>query len=99
VASPNGASLADLMARIPLLPLNAGQQNSLLAKLRAAQASIARGNRTSAVNQLGAFVNEVQALKSASRCDGGGSHCGGAGGHRVDLSGITAGGCCFTWSR
>jgi Bacterial Ig-like domain (group 3)/MBG domain (YGX type) len=55
------ASIADLIAKVTALNLNAGQRNSLIAKLRAAQASLARGNTTAAANQLGAFVNEVHA--------------------------------------
>ncbi len=41
--------------------LNAGQRNSLIAKLNAASASFARGNTTAANNQLNACLNEVQA--------------------------------------
>jgi uncharacterized repeat protein (TIGR01451 family) len=63
VTSPSStASIADLISRVNALGLNAGQRNSLLAKLQASQASLDRGNRTAAVNQLGAFINEVQAL-------------------------------------
>jgi len=45
--------------------LNAGQANSLQAKLRAAQKSAANGRSTPAVNQINAFINEVRALMSA----------------------------------
>jgi len=38
-----------------------GVMNSLLAKAQAAAASIARGNRTAALNQLGALLNELAA--------------------------------------
>ncbi len=41
--------------------LNAGQRNSLQAKLNAASASAARGDNNAASNQLDAFLNEVQA--------------------------------------
>jgi hypothetical protein len=41
--------------------LNAGQKNSLVAKLNAASAAAARGNDNAASNQLDAFLNEVQA--------------------------------------
>lgn len=41
--------------------LNAGQKNSLTAKLNAASAAIGRGDMTAANNQLGAFLNELQA--------------------------------------
>jgi len=47
--------------------LNHGEGNSLLAKLEAAQASISRGNTTAALNQLGAFTNEVKALINSGR--------------------------------
>jgi Beta-propeller repeat len=43
------------------LGLPAGTQNALTASLQAALASIARGNNTAAINQLGAFINKVQA--------------------------------------
>lgn len=41
--------------------LNAGQKNSLMVKLNAASAAIGRGDTTAANNQLGAFLNELQA--------------------------------------
>ena len=41
--------------------LNAGQQNSLIAKLNAASDSVARGNNQAAHNQLNAFLNELEA--------------------------------------
>lgn len=44
-----------------LTSLNAGQRNSLIAKLNAAAASAARGNTTAAHNQINAFLNEVAA--------------------------------------
>jgi PKD repeat protein len=47
--------------------LNAGQRNSLIAKLNAAGASIARGNTTAANNQLNACLSEVQADLSTGR--------------------------------
>ena len=47
--------------------LNRGNANALLAKLRAAEASLARGNETAAVNQLEAFVNQVNALVGSDR--------------------------------
>ncbi len=40
---------------------NKGVANSLMAKLDAAQASLDRGNTSAAVNQLHAFINEVNA--------------------------------------
>ncbi len=44
-----------------LSTLNAGQKNSLIAKLNAATAAVGRGDITAANNQLGAFLNELQA--------------------------------------
>ena len=41
--------------------LNAGQKNSLVAKLNAASAAAGRGDTTAADNQLAAFLNELQA--------------------------------------
>ena len=41
--------------------LNAGQKNSLTAKLNAASASAARGDTKASNNQLNAFLNELQA--------------------------------------
>ena len=48
-----------------LKTLNAGQKNSLVAKLNAAGASIGRGDTTAANNQLNAFLNELQAEVNA----------------------------------
>lgn len=42
--------------------LNTGQKNGLSAKLRAAEASIARGDSPSTCNQLDAFMNDLVAL-------------------------------------
>jgi hypothetical protein len=58
-----------LRTQIGALPLNNGQKNSLLAKLNAADASFARGNRTAGLNQLGALINELEALKRTGRLD------------------------------
>jgi len=44
--------------------LNGGRANSLKAKLSAARKSAANGRSTPAVNQINAFINEVQALMS-----------------------------------
>ena len=41
--------------------LNAGQKNSLIAKLNAASDAVGRGDTTAANNQLRAFLNELQA--------------------------------------
>jgi titin len=54
----------------PIAPgLNAGQQNSLSAKLNAALRSAARGDTNATCGQLGAFINEVAALQRSRRID------------------------------
>ncbi len=50
--------------------LNAGQKNSLMAKLNAASDSVARGNTTAANNQLNALLNECQADLNSGRITG-----------------------------
>jgi hypothetical protein len=47
--------------------LNAGQRNSLAAKLDAAAASAARGDDRTANNQLDAFLNEVRADENSGK--------------------------------
>ncbi len=47
--------------------LNAGQKNSLLAKLNAASDAVTRGNTTAANNQLNALLNECQADLTSGR--------------------------------
>ena len=49
-------------------PLRA-QQNSLLVKLNAAQESLAVQDYADAINQLGAFINQVEALNRSRRLD------------------------------
>ena len=51
--------------------LNAGQRNSLLAKLNAANDSLQRVNYNAACGQLNAFVNEVDADQKAGRLTSG----------------------------
>jgi hypothetical protein len=46
-----------------------GDVNSLLTSLSSANASIAKGNTGAAANQLGAFINKVQALQKSHRLD------------------------------
>jgi hypothetical protein len=54
----------------PIAPdLNAGEQNSLSAKLNAAVRSAARGEVMATCGQLGAFRNEIEALRRARRLD------------------------------
>ena len=47
--------------------LNRGNANALSATLRAASASLARGDETPAMNQLEAFINQVEALAGNDR--------------------------------
>jgi hypothetical protein len=51
--------------------LNAGQKNSLIAKLNAASDSTARGDYKTADNQLNAFLNELQADVSSGKVTSG----------------------------
>jgi PKD domain len=51
--------------------LNAGQKNSLLAKLNAAADSLQRGNSNAACGQLNAFANEVDADQKAGHLTSG----------------------------
>ena len=57
---PEGGHSA-LAAKISDLHLSAGITNSLIAKLNAAIASIERSNTGTAINQLSAAENEIQA--------------------------------------
>lgn len=50
-----------------LASLNAGQKNSLVAKLKAASASAARGDNRACNNQLNAFLNELQAYVNTGK--------------------------------
>ena len=59
--------LIQLLAQAAALNLNTGQSNSLTSTLQAAEQSLLRANTTSAVNQLGAFINEVNALLNSHR--------------------------------
>ena len=58
---PVAQQIQSLIAQVQSLGLNKGTENSLLAKLNAALASVNRGNTESAREQLGAFINEVSA--------------------------------------
>lgn len=53
--------LADLANLINGFDLHPGTANGLVAKVQAAQASLARGNTTAACNQLQALINAAQA--------------------------------------
>jgi DNA/RNA endonuclease G (NUC1) len=69
VQSPAQATAA-LIDAVQSANLQRGEEVSLTAKLRAAQQSIARGNDGTAVNQLGAFINEVEAQQRTGRISG-----------------------------
>ncbi len=66
VAAARNAALLDavdqLMQKVRSLGLSTGLEASLLAPLEAARASLARDQRGAAVNQLKAFMQQVQAL-------------------------------------
>jgi endonuclease G len=66
VRSP-GQAVDGLAGDVNGLGLARGAANSLGAKLNAASASLARGQGATAVNQLNAFINEVQAMVSSGR--------------------------------
>jgi hypothetical protein len=53
----------NLQAQVDAHPLPSGFEESLDSKLQAAAGSFNRGDRTSAVNQLGAFINAVSAQR------------------------------------
>jgi PKD repeat protein len=66
------AALAKLITFVQgVSGVNAGQRNSLLAKLNAANDSLQRGNSNAACGQLNAFVNEVDADQKAGRLTSG----------------------------
>jgi hypothetical protein len=65
VQSPSQA--AGDLARMVDAALDGGNANALNAKVRAATAALARGQGATAVNQLGAFMNQVQALVQSGR--------------------------------
>ena len=54
--------IADVAALNDSGALNKGQANALTAKLEAAIQQLAKGNNTSAANQLQAFINQVNAF-------------------------------------
>ena len=69
VQSPAQAT-ASLIDAVQNAFLQRGEEVSLTAKLRAAQQAIARGNDEAAVNQLGAFIHEVEAQARTGRISG-----------------------------
>ena len=60
-------TIAALINAVNALDLPQGLRRSLLAKLEAAAASVERGKPATAKNQLGAFINEVQAHKKSGK--------------------------------
>jgi len=62
-------AVEDLICDIEALELNRGTENSLVRKLEAAISSLDRGQTKAAANQLGAFINEVNALKDKRLAD------------------------------
>jgi PKD domain-containing protein/Big-like domain-containing protein/FIMAH domain-containing protein len=61
-------ALGSIEAYVQSLPgLNAGQKNSLIAKLQNAAAAAARGDNNAASNELNAFLNELQADVNAGK--------------------------------
>jgi hypothetical protein len=58
---PVAQQIQSLIVQVESLGLPHGTENSLLAKLNAALASVNRGDSESARGQLGAFINEVSA--------------------------------------
>jgi CSLREA domain-containing protein len=70
VMSTAPGALAQISALIEavrgLAALNAGHQNSLISKLNAALRSVERGNPNAACGQLGAFINQLNALAHES---------------------------------
>ena len=63
----SGATIEALLNSVNALGLPGGTQMSLQAKLGAAAAAKARGDKKTAVNQLNAFINEIEALKKSRR--------------------------------
>lgn len=63
----DGDGIEGLIDAVNALDLSAGNKQSLLVSVQAAQASIARGNVNAARGHLGAFINKVEALKRSGR--------------------------------
>jgi DNA/RNA endonuclease G (NUC1) len=66
VQSP-GQAVNGLTQQVGALDISRGEAASLNAKLRAAEASLARGQGETAVNQINAFINEVKAMAASGR--------------------------------
>jgi hypothetical protein len=69
VQVPPSQGIDLVKSQVGTFNLNEGQENSLTSKLQAAQQSLARGNVNATVNQLDAFIDEIQALKRSERLD------------------------------
>jgi parallel beta-helix repeat protein len=61
--------IANLIAQVAALNLTQGVKNSLTSKLQAAEQSLESGNTTAALNQLEAFIHQVNALVNSDRLD------------------------------
>ena len=59
--------IRDVEALVDAGALNRGNGNALIVKLRAAIASLQRGRDNAAENQLGAFLNQVDAFEQAGK--------------------------------
>ena len=71
VAAPPAVATQTLITTVQGLGLSAGNTNALSVKLQAAIASINGGNSTPAINQLQAFINQVNALLLSGRLTAG----------------------------
>jgi hypothetical protein len=63
---PSAPTIAQVISEVQASDLGAGNSNSLVVKLQAAQASLDAGNNTAARNQLQAFIHEVTALEASA---------------------------------
>jgi hypothetical protein len=63
VSVPASSGVNLVSSQVASLNLGGGQATGLTSTLQVAQQSLVNGNRTSAINQLNAFINQVEALK------------------------------------
>jgi hypothetical protein len=61
------AGIGDLITQVAALPLNSGQQNSLTSKLQAAEEALLRANTAAGVNNLNAFIIQVNAFQKSGK--------------------------------
>lgn len=66
--------MADIRTLLSVLGVPAGLLNALTAKLDAAEHSIAKGDDNSALGQLGALRNQIEALAAAGHVDPADAH-------------------------